>query len=140
MDRRWVMDSQSKISRRGFLGAVAALGTVSLAGCAVEPYAASYRSAADRPAGQLPVRGEFVVRNAYVLTMDPALGDLERGDIHVRDGEIVAVGANLVALGAETIDGRILKRGGQLVALDTERVVREAAETLTRVRARAGAP
>jgi 5-methylthioadenosine/S-adenosylhomocysteine deaminase len=35
---------------------------------------------------------EFVVRGGYVLTMDPALGDLPVGDVHVRDGEIVAVG------------------------------------------------
>ena len=94
------MNSQSKINRRGFLGAVAALGTASLAGCT------SSRRAAGRPAGQLPARGEFVVRNAYVLTMDPALGDLPRGDIHVRNGEIVAVGSELVAPSAEAIDGQ----------------------------------
>jgi 5-methylthioadenosine/S-adenosylhomocysteine deaminase len=46
------------------------------------------------------------VRGAYVLTMDPALGDFERGDVHVRAGEIVAVGTNLPAPGAEVIDGR----------------------------------
>ncbi len=57
-------------------------------------------------AAQLPGRGELVVRGAYVLTMDPALGDFERGDVHVRDGEIVAVGAAVAAPGAEVIDGR----------------------------------
>jgi len=36
------------------------------------------------------------------------------------------------------VDGRILKRGGELVALDVEQVVREAAESLAAVRARAG--
>jgi 5-methylthioadenosine/S-adenosylhomocysteine deaminase len=35
---------------------------------------------------------EFVVQGGYVLTMDPALGDLPGGGVHVRDGEIVAVG------------------------------------------------
>ncbi|HEY7060470.1 MAG TPA: amidohydrolase family protein, partial [Chloroflexota bacterium] len=35
------------------------------------------------------------------------------------------------------VDGRILKRGGQLTALDPEQVVREAGETLAAVRARA---
>src|SRR5262249_60005562 len=57
------------------------------------------------PAADLPRRGEFVVRNAIVLTMDPALGDLARGDVHVRNGEIVAVGADL-ATSAQAIDGR----------------------------------
>jgi cytosine/adenosine deaminase-related metal-dependent hydrolase len=49
-------------------------------------------------------RGEFVIRNAHVLTMDPALGDFERGDVHVRAGIIVAVGPNLAAPGAREID------------------------------------
>src|SRR5919202_1071584 len=53
----------------------------------------------------LPQRGEFVVRGATVLTMDPAIGDLPRGDVHVRDGAIVAV-APEVTTRAATIDGR----------------------------------
>lgn len=61
---------------------------------------------ADRPAATLPARGEFVVRGAHVLTMDPALGDFASGDVHVRDGAIVAVAANVNAAGAEVIDGR----------------------------------
>jgi cytosine/adenosine deaminase-related metal-dependent hydrolase len=47
------------------------------------------------PAAALPLRGEFMVRGAQLLTMDPATGDLPSGDVHVRDGAIVAVGANL---------------------------------------------
>src|SRR6185503_15649157 len=39
-----------------------------------------------RAYAHLPSRGEFVIRNAYVLTMDDKLGDLPRGDIHVRNG------------------------------------------------------
>jgi hypothetical protein len=38
------------------------------------------------------------------------------------------------------VDGRILKRGGQLTALDQEQVIREAAESLAAMRARAGGP
>jgi len=41
------------------------------------------------------VVNEFLVHGGYVLTMDPALGDLAVGDVHVRDGEIVAVGPGL---------------------------------------------
>jgi 5-methylthioadenosine/S-adenosylhomocysteine deaminase len=47
----------------------------------------------------------FVIRNAYVLTMDAALGDLANGDVHVQGGAIAAVGKALVAPGAEIIDG-----------------------------------
>jgi cytosine/adenosine deaminase-related metal-dependent hydrolase len=36
------------------------------------------------------------------------------------------------------VDGRILKRGGQMTAIDVQQVVREAAESLAATRARAG--
>ena len=55
---------------------------------------------ADR-SGSLPPRGEFVVRNAYVVTVDTKLGDIPRGDVHVRNGAIIAVGPNLTAPGAD---------------------------------------
>jgi 5-methylthioadenosine/S-adenosylhomocysteine deaminase len=70
--------------------------------------AAGATSVATRPAAaaDLPQRGEFIVRNAHVLTMDASLGDISRGDVHVRGGAIVAVGADLSAPDARTIDGR----------------------------------
>ncbi|WZH52522.1 MAG: amidohydrolase family protein [Nocardioides alkalitolerans] len=49
---------------------------------------------------------EYVVTGGHVLTMDAALGDLPGGDVHVRDGVIVAVGNDLEAPGAERIDVR----------------------------------
>ncbi len=55
---------------------------------------------------RLPGRGEFVIRNARVLTLDAALGDLECGDIHVRDGEIIAVGERLRAPECREIQAR----------------------------------
>ena len=48
------------------------------------------------------------MRNAHVVTMDAALGDFARGDIHVRNGAIVAVGPDLAAPGAQAIDGRAM--------------------------------
>jgi cytosine/adenosine deaminase-related metal-dependent hydrolase len=93
-------------SRRQFIGATAALGAVGLSACATNIRQASHLWAADHTTGQLPPRGEFVVRNAYVVTMDPNLGDIANGDVHVRDGALVAVGPNLGAPGAEVIDGR----------------------------------
>jgi 5-methylthioadenosine/S-adenosylhomocysteine deaminase len=56
----------------------------------------------------LPGRGEFVIRGGYLLTMDADLGDIPEGDVHVRQGEIVAVGPDLHAPGAEVIDGRTM--------------------------------
>src|SRR5262245_140781 len=104
--RRWTMSARGRISRRGLLGAAAALGAASVAGPAASARMVSSRRTAARPAAQLPARGEFAVRNAHVLTMGPTLDDLERGDVHVRDGTIVGVGTDLAAPGAEVIDGR----------------------------------
>jgi cytosine/adenosine deaminase-related metal-dependent hydrolase len=53
---------------------------------------------------RLPARGEFTIVNAYVMSMDPTIGDVASGAVHVRNGEIVAVGAE-VAPGGERIDG-----------------------------------
>lgn len=51
-------------------------------------------------------RREFLIRNAYVITMDAAIGDLEKGDVHVRQGEIVPVGTQLTAPNAQVINGQ----------------------------------
>ena len=82
--------------RRAVLGGASALALT-----------ASFAGAAPRPATapKLPARGNVVIRNAYVMTMDAA-GDLADGDVHVRDGAIVAVGQKLAAPGASVIDGR----------------------------------
>jgi 5-methylthioadenosine/S-adenosylhomocysteine deaminase len=53
----------------------------------------------------LPARERFLIRGAYVLTMDPRLGELPQGDVLVSNGEIVAVGRALDAGGAVVIDG-----------------------------------
>ena len=58
-----------------------------------------------RTAGGLPPRGEWLIQGATVLTLDPKLGDFPRGDVHVRDGRIVAVGAKLEASGANRLNG-----------------------------------
>ncbi len=88
------MKATSNLTRRDFVGGAAVLGAAGLAGCAGKP-----------SPGKLPARGEFVIRNTYVMTMDPALGDIRGGDVHVKNGEIAAVGKNLQAAGAEAIDG-----------------------------------
>ena len=87
------------LNRRGVLqlaGGLAAAGLVP-----------SQVLAQTTPAGTaLPARGEFIVRGGHVLTMDAGLGDLASGDVHVRDGVIVAVGPNIMAPAAQVIEGR----------------------------------
>lgn len=56
--------------------------------------------------------GPLVLRNALVLTMDPALGDFGSGDVLIENGRIAAVGAD-VATDAPALDcsGRIVMPG-----------------------------
>jgi len=68
------------------------------------PLLAQPRNAA-APAAPLPPRGELIIRGATVLTMDPAVPDLLGGDVHVRDGAIVAVAQKIDAPAAQVIDG-----------------------------------
>ena len=87
-------------SRRAVLGAAAASGTA-----AIGPVAWAAPSAAPRPSAGLPRRKEFVIRGAYVLSMDDEIGDLDGGDVHVRDGQIVNVGRRLRPR-CPVVDGR----------------------------------
>jgi 5-methylthioadenosine/S-adenosylhomocysteine deaminase len=83
------------MNRRRFVGSLGIL--------AASPLFAQQKKATS-PA--LPVRGELLLRNAYVMTMDSGLGDIPGGDVHIRSGEIVAVGKGIKAPGATVIDGQ----------------------------------
>ncbi len=76
-----------------------------LAGAAAGVGAAAAPAAAGATQERHRHHREYVVTGAYVLSMDPDIGDLPEGDVHIRDGEIVAVGPDLDARGAR-IDGR----------------------------------
>ncbi|WP_277983256.1 amidohydrolase family protein [Sphingomonas faeni] len=66
----------------------------------------------DTVAMDLP-RGDYLIRGCRVITLDPQLGELDRADVLVRAGVIVAVDTSLPADGAELIDasGLILMPG-----------------------------
>ncbi len=92
------MTSNFDISRRALLASAAAASAAGVVGFGRDARAQA------APRG-LPARGEFIVKKAYLLTMDPKLGEIRDGDIHVRDGAIVAVGRDLSAPGATVVDG-----------------------------------
>ena len=92
-------DRQSSLTRRQFVGAAimgGALGTGK---------GALLRAQDPDTRGGVMPGNEYPIRNAYVMTMDTGLGDLADADLHVRDGQIVAVGASIEAPEAEIIDG-----------------------------------
>lgn len=88
---------KSGVGRRTLLTAAAAIAALPSNGTT-----AAAREAQDVP---LPQRADYLVRGATIVTMDPAIGDFATGDLHVRDGAIVAVGARVAAPGAHVIDG-----------------------------------
>ncbi len=91
------------MSRRGFFAGAAAAGLSGVGASTVQAHGNGHAPA--RPTGRLPGRGELTVRGAYVMTMDPKLGDIPGGDVHVRNGRIVAVGKGLNG-GGRSVDGR----------------------------------
>jgi 5-methylthioadenosine/S-adenosylhomocysteine deaminase len=92
---------RNELDRRTVLAATTALGAAALM-----PARTSAQTSAPAASASLPTRREFVVRGAHVLSMDERVGDFAAGDVHVRDGAIVAVGASVPAPGAEMIDGK----------------------------------
>ena len=87
------------LSRRGLMQGAAALGI----GALVPQELLAQQ--APRTGGSLPARGELLIRGATVLTMDPAVPDLAVGDVHVRDGTILAVAQKIETPSAQAIDG-----------------------------------
>ena len=88
-------DTGFKLSRRGVLGALGGAIALGVAG----------RSLAQAPATDAAAGAtEIVLRGGYVLSMDSDVGDLEIGDVHIRDGSIVDVAQGLTVAGATEID------------------------------------
>jgi hypothetical protein len=90
-----------EICRRTFIRRAFAFGAASASALLSTPVRAQPQVGGG---SQLPARGEFTIANAYVMTMDGALGDIAAGSVHVRNGEIIAVGSD-VSGGGERIDG-----------------------------------
>ncbi|WP_162052603.1 amidohydrolase family protein [Pontibacter pamirensis] len=96
--------SISSISRRKFLGSSLALGAAGFAGY-TGAFAQAAKPSTPQASRNLPAQGHYLIKNAYVLTMDPAQGEFKSADVLIRDGEIKQVGQNLSSTGAEVLDG-----------------------------------
>ena len=97
--------TRSHISRRTVLRGATALGALVAASPRLSAQQAPARSAKG-PAAPLPPRGEFIIRDATVLTMDPKIADLATGSVHVQNGAITAVASKIESTTAQVIDGR----------------------------------
>ena len=82
--------------RRSVLQGIAASGALS----------AMFNSAqAQAPSAASPDR-RILIKGAYVASLDPALGEIEGGDVLIESGRIAQVGRKLSAPDAEIVDGR----------------------------------
>ena len=105
--------SKTQLGRRDFLKASSATAAAA-AGLSLfnAPPAAAF--GADGPPADSGRSGQrYVIRNGHVMSMDPAVGDIVRGDVLVEGKRILAVGRNLNAGNADEIDaeGRIVMPG-----------------------------
>jgi 5-methylthioadenosine/S-adenosylhomocysteine deaminase len=105
--------STSQLGRRDFLKASTATAAA-VAGMSLfnaPPAAAQAVDGPPRDSGQ--PGGRYVIRNGHIMSMDPKVGDIVRGDVLVEGKKILAVGQNLNAGGADEIDaeGRIVMPG-----------------------------
>jgi len=80
-----------ELSRRSWLGLGGALGLAAVPGTA-------------HAHGGRPRR--LLIKGGTILSMDPAIGDLAKGDMLVENGEISAVAVDIPAHGAEVVDAR----------------------------------
>src|SRR5262245_29441341 len=94
-------------SRRNFLKGTAAtglaagtIGTASLFG----PRAEASDDGPPRDTGRLGRR--YVIRNGYVMSMDPAVGNFVSGDVLIEGKKILAIGPNLRVGDASEINAR----------------------------------
>ncbi|ADO74288.1 amidohydrolase family protein [Stigmatella aurantiaca] len=92
-----------KIGRRALtLG----LGTMGLSSFLSQGCATATTASRLPPSAPLPSGRDFLLKNASLLTMDPVLGDIPGGSVLVRQGQILAVGRNLVAPDVPVIDAQ----------------------------------
>jgi len=98
----------AEMTRKSFLRLAAAATTSAAIGSQTSAQSSSV--AAPRVSQS---SGRILIRGADLLTMDPALGEIEGGDVLVDNGRISAVGKELAQDGAEVSDatGMILMPG-----------------------------
>lgn len=103
-----------KAAAAGAVGSSAAAGGLSLfAGSAMASGRDRDRDDDDMPEHSGRPGRRLLIKGGAVMSMDPAVGNFEQGDVLIEGKRILAVGRNLQAGGAQTIDarGRIVMPG-----------------------------
>ncbi|HEX3339843.1 MAG TPA: amidohydrolase family protein [Pseudolabrys sp.] len=100
-------------SRRSFLKGAAATGIAAAGGLKLFAPRPAAADAGGLPNGTGMPGRRYLLRNASVMSMDPAVGDFSKADVLIEGKKIVAVAPNLQGSGAAVIDvsGRIVMPG-----------------------------
>ena len=101
-------------SRRSFLKGAAATAVTASALSLFDPRPARAHDDDDDPPRDSGRPGRrYLIRGGSIMSMDPQVGNLVRGDVLVEGKRILAIGPNLSAGGADVIDarGRIVMPG-----------------------------
>jgi len=103
----------SQLGRRDFLKASTATAAAAAGASLFAANRARAHDGDDGPRDSGKHDRRYVIRNGHVMSMDPKVGNIVRGDVLVEGKKIVAVGRNLRAGGADEIDaeGRIVMPG-----------------------------
>ncbi len=102
--KRTANSFNSPLTRRELVGGAAQLGLLAAGGMLSGGVSAAETVEQKNLAGALPVQGEYLIRGGYIVSMDPSVGDLDRGDVHVKAGKIIAIGPTVSAPDAEVVD------------------------------------
>jgi cytosine/adenosine deaminase-related metal-dependent hydrolase len=100
--------TSSSVSRRNIIAGIAGIGVAA----AMPPAVLAQGVGREGRERRLPQRGEFFITGVEILSMDASIGHLAKGDIHIRDGAIVAVGPAL----ARPARARVI-RADQMIAM-----------------------
>ena len=106
-------DHGSQLGRRDFLKSSTAIAAAAAGASFLHAPAATAHDDDGPPNDSGRPGRRYVIRDGYVMSMDPKVGDFARADVLVEGKKIVAVRPNIHANGADEIDarGRIVMPG-----------------------------
>ena len=100
------MNRDTSLSRRNVLKAGAGLTALAAVRVTVGSVHAAQREVVTRFEQFRPIdpKRRIVLKGGTIVSMDPKVGDLAKGDVLIQGSKIAAVGANFAAEGAQVID------------------------------------
>ena len=100
------MTNDKHITRRGALQTGVAMAAGAAAGGVLADSATAQNAARFAAQPALDARNRILIKGATIISMDPRVGDLAKGDLLIEGKKIAAVAPDIAAADAQVIDGR----------------------------------